>query len=153
MSPRPRAVLIALLAATLMTACQPTVSRHGYRLDQSAISRVVPGVTSREEVYRLLGSPSTVATFDNSRWYYVSQTTEQKTWYQRRITAQDVVAIDFDDQGIVREIGVADLTMAQAVQPDPETTRTLGNELTVFQQVIGNIGRFNPGQNPPGPRR
>jgi hypothetical protein len=35
------------------------------------------------------------------------------------------------------------LEMAQAVNPDPNKTRTMGNELSVVQQFVGNIGRFN----------
>ena len=35
------------------------------------------------------------------------------------------------------------LEMAQAIEPDPNKTRTLGNELGAIQQILGNIGRFN----------
>ena len=47
--------------------------------------------------------------------------------------------------------------MAQNVEPDPNRTPTLGNELTAIQQFLGNIGRFNtspevrPGPAPGGP--
>jgi len=30
-----------------------------------------------------------------------------------------------------------------AVEPSPDSTLTLGNELTLIQQLLGNIGRFN----------
>jgi hypothetical protein len=35
------------------------------------------------------------------------------------------------------------LEQAYAIEPDPNETRTLGNELTVVQQLLGNLGRFN----------
>jgi hypothetical protein len=35
------------------------------------------------------------------------------------------------------------LELAQAIVPDPNKTRTLGNELGAIQQILGNIGRFN----------
>ena len=96
-----------------------------------------------EEVSRLLGSPSTVGTFDQERWFYVSQRNEVMSFYKADITKQDVVAIDFDGSGVVSDVHTHGLELAQAVQPDPNKTRTLGNELTFVQQVLGNIGRFN----------
>jgi outer membrane protein assembly factor BamE (lipoprotein component of BamABCDE complex) len=138
---RTAALLCALLAGA--AACAPTVSNHGHRMDMSLVDQIRPGVTSREEVARLLGSPSAVGTFDDQSWYYVAQRTERVTFYQENVAAQDVVRIDFDEQGMVKDVSRRGLEMARAVDPAPETTRTLGNELTIVQQFVGNIGRFN----------
>lgn len=124
-------------------ACAPTVTTHGHRLDADALASIRPGTTSREEVARILGSPSSTATFDGASWFYVSQRTETRSFYQSGVVEQDVVRIDFDANGIVSNISRRDLAQAQEVDPDPNTTRTLGNELTVLQQFVGNIGRFN----------
>ena len=140
----PARPLIALFSGlALAVACTPTVSTHGHTISADDLARIRPGITSREEVERLLGSPSTVGTFDRERWFYISQRNEVVSFYQAEITAQDVVRIDFDDNGIVSDIRAHGLELAQAVEPDPNQTRTLGNELTVVQQLLGNIGRFN----------
>lgn len=135
-----------LLAAA--SACSPTVTQYGHRLDNARLERIKPGVTSREEVARLLGSPSATGTFESRQWYYISQRTEQRSFYQQDLVAQDVVAITFDERGIVQRIDQRDLQQAQAVTPDPEKTRTLGNELTILEQFVGNVGRFNPDTTP-----
>ena len=151
-------VALALAAAALASAgCTPTVTTHGHAVSPSTLSSIQPGVTSREEVTRLLGSPSTVGTFDTERWYYVSQRNEVVSFYQADVTAQDVVEVDFDANGIVKDVRTHGLEMAQNVEPDPNRTPTLGNELTAIQQFLGNIGRFNsspevrPGPAPGGP--
>jgi outer membrane protein assembly factor BamE (lipoprotein component of BamABCDE complex) len=144
-------LMTAAALAMLVAACSPMVAKHGHRLEASDLERVRPGVTSREEVQRLLGSPSAVATFDANRWYYISQRTEQLTFYQKDIVAQDVVAITFDERGIVSDVETRDIQQANAVTPDPDKTRTLGNELTVVEQLIGNIGRFNSASGSGGP--
>lgn len=154
--PRTWRMTAAILAALLATAaCQPTVATHGHQIDPSQLAQIQPGTTSREEVARLLGSPSTVGTFDKESWFYVSQRSEMMSFYQADITQQDVVRVDFDANGIVTNVGSHGLEMAQAVNPDPNRTRTLGNELTVVQQFIGNIGRFNstPELRPEAPGR
>lgn len=149
----------AVAAATLlaMAACSPIVSTHGHALNPDELTRIKPGVTSREEVARLLGSPSTVGTFEQERWFYISQRNEVLSFYQADVTQQDVIRIDFDANGIVTDVNTHGLELAQAIEPDPNQTRTLGNELTVVQQFLGNIGRFNTSpetapQAPPGGR-
>jgi outer membrane protein assembly factor BamE (lipoprotein component of BamABCDE complex) len=138
-----RRLMAATAALCLTAACTPTVNTHGHRVDADRLAQIQPGVSSREEVTRLLGSPSTIGTFDQESWFYVSQRSEVMSFYQADITAQDVVRIDFDANGIVKDVGTHGLEMAQAVNPDPNKTRTMGNELSLVQQFVGNIGRFN----------
>jgi len=139
-STRPVLAIIFLIG---LAACTANVSTHGHVLNPDDLAQIQPGVTSREEVAHLLGSPSTVGTFDQERWFYISQRNEVMSFYKADITKQDVVAIDFDGNGVVSDVHTHGLEMAQAIQPDPNKTRTLGNELTFVQQVLGNIGRFN----------
>jgi outer membrane protein assembly factor BamE (lipoprotein component of BamABCDE complex) len=150
--------VLLVATATLQVACTPNVSTHGHALSPSDLEQIRPGTTSREEVARILGSPSTIGTFDKERWFYVSQRNEVMSFYKADVTAQDVVRIDFDANGIVSDVHMHGLEMAQAVEPDPNKTRTLGNELGAIQQILGNIGRFNtspetrPTATPPGGR-
>jgi outer membrane protein assembly factor BamE (lipoprotein component of BamABCDE complex) len=147
------ASLAGAIALAQLAACSPTVVNHGYRLDPEVVAQITPGVTSREQVLRQLGSPSSIGTFDYERWYYISQRTEQMSFYQTEVTAQDVVTIDFDERGIVRDVNQRDLEQAIAVAPSPDKTRTMGNEPTLLQQFLGNVGRFNTDRDPLGRRR
>jgi len=131
-----------LLLSLGLLACSPQVVQHGHTIEPANLARISPGQTSREEVARLLGSPSTIATFDEERWYYVSQRREIRSFYQNDITNQDVVTIVFDDRGVVTEVAQLDLDQAVDVEPSKDVTRTLGNELTIVEQLLGNIGRF-----------
>lgn len=144
---RHRRTFSAMTLALAMSACTATVSTHGHPLDPEQLAQVKPGVTSREEVARLLGSPSTVGTFEQERWFYVSQRSEVMSFYKADVTQQDVVRIDFDANGIVSDVHTHGLELAQAVEPDPNQTRTMGNELTALRQILGNIGRFNTDPN------
>ena len=91
-----------------------------------------------------MGSPSSMGAFSDSRWYYISQRTEQKTFYQQNLVSQNVVEVTFDDKGIVKQITKHDLQEAENVQPSPDTTPAAGSDLTVLQEFFGNLGRFNP---------
>ncbi|MGH6919191.1 MAG: outer membrane protein assembly factor BamE [Geminicoccaceae bacterium] len=135
---------LAVIAALGLTACAANISTHGHRLDAAALAQVEPGQSSQGDVIQLLGSPSSLATFDDRTWYYVSQRTESHSFYYETVVSQDVVAIVFDDQGTVSHIDRHDLNGAREIDLVDRETPTAGNELTVLEQFLGNIGRFNP---------
>ncbi len=141
----------SLALALLLGACVPTVQQYGQRIDPEVVARIRPGVTSKEEVFRLMGSPSATATFDDRRWYYVTQTVEKRSFYQEELTDQRVLILVFDDRGIVQRVEERGLERARAIEPVADATPTMGNELTLFEQLIGNIGRFS--RSPENARR
>jgi outer membrane protein assembly factor BamE (lipoprotein component of BamABCDE complex) len=146
----------ALLALALAGCSIPAVPR-GNLPTADELSQIKPGVTDKATVTRILGSPSTVAAFDNSTWYYISQRTKEVAFLKPEIVAQKVVAIDFDKKGTVRDIRHLGMKNRIAVVPDPHFTPAPGREFTFLQQLIGNFGRFSsaetttPGGGPGGP--
>jgi outer membrane protein assembly factor BamE (lipoprotein component of BamABCDE complex) len=147
------AVMGAAVAAIALTSgCAPSVQTHGHRLDEAAIAQIQPGRTTRDEVARLLGSPSSLATFDDSSWYYVSQRTEVLSFYQSDVVQQDVVTISFDPQGVVSAIDRRGLDDARTVRIVQRETPTTGTEMSMLEQFVGNLGRFNlPRDTSPAP--
>jgi outer membrane protein assembly factor BamE (lipoprotein component of BamABCDE complex) len=132
-----------LSCAAALPACQQAVVTRGHQLDARRVETIVPGVTTKREVERVMGSPSAVATFDDRNWYYISQRYERANFFADSLTAQDVVAVRFDDKGVVVAVDQHGLDAAQAVEPDPDVTPTTGNDRSLVQEFIGNIGRFN----------
>ena len=143
-TPRPGRWITSLAVLLgVATACSPTISTHGHRLDDEVLAQIEPGRTSRDQVASLLGSPSSRSTFDDESWYYVSQRTERKSFYQENVVDQQVVTITFDPAGVVEAVDRVALADARNIEPVARTTPTEGNELSVLEQFIGNIGRFN----------
>jgi outer membrane protein assembly factor BamE (lipoprotein component of BamABCDE complex) len=135
---------LPVLAALAPAACAPEISTHGYRLDKGSLARLEPGRTTRDQTLQLLGSPSSVATFDDHVWYYVTQRIERRSFYQEKVVEQRVVTVTFDDSDRISSIDQHDLSDAREVELVSRETPTSGNELSIFEQFIGNIGRFNP---------
>ncbi len=127
-----------------LIGCAPTTITHGYQFDKARLAQIQPGRSSREDVQQILGSPTLKATFDDNTWYYSNQTFKRASFYQNEVIGQEVVQITFDDLGIVANIERHGLQEAREVDPVDRETPTSGNELTMFEQFIGNIGRFNP---------
>ncbi|MEM8950286.1 MAG: outer membrane protein assembly factor BamE [Pseudomonadota bacterium] len=140
-------LMIALLAAPVLSGCTPTVENHGYSLDEAQIGKIRPGSSSRQEVLQLMGSPSALSAFDDSAWYYVSQRTEKRSFYQKNVVDQEVVTVTFDEQGRVAAIDRHGLDQVASIDPVDRVTPTAGASPSILKQLIGNIGRFSTGND------
>ena len=59
------------------------------------------------------------------------------------LMALAAVAIDFDSAGRVSDVRRYGLDDGREIQPVDRATPTKGREVTLLQQLFGNIGRFN----------
>lgn len=135
-----------LLSATLLAAaCSPIVDQRGYVATPGTLEKLQPGQQTRDDVLKLLGSPSTTATFNNETWYYISQRFETVAFLSPETVDQSVVELKFDQDGVLRNVKNYTLKDGQVVNMVDRTTPTAGKELTILDQIIGNIGRYGGG--------
>ncbi len=133
-----------LLAATigLAAACTPIQEHHGYVPDDATIEEIQVGVHDHSSVSQLFGAPITIANFDGETWFYMRRHTEQIAFFSPEVKAQDVLAVKFDNRGIVADIRRYSVEDGQVVEFEEAETPTRGKELTFIQQLFGNLGRF-----------
>ena len=136
-----RALLGCALAAALLAGCTAQVHQQGHVRDPEALAEIKPGVQTREEVARLLGTPSAVGTFDDTHWYYISRRSETTAFYAPELVDQAVTVIAFDENGVVAEISSLSLAEARAIELEEAETPTRGRDLGLLEQFFGNIGR------------
>ena len=132
----------ASLGASLLSGCSPIVDARGNLPDPDAVLQVQPGIDDRGQVTKLLGSPSSLATFNDKTWYYISKKTSRIAFWSPDVLDQEVLMIKFDDTGVVSDMKVYGLENGHDITPDPNITPTYGRELTIIQQLLGNLGRF-----------
>ena len=70
-------------------------------------------------------------------------------FFSPTVLDQQVFIVDFDDKGVVKDIGHKTLADAEHITPAPGATPSPGRELSFMEQLIGNIGRFG-GSSTPG---
>ncbi len=138
-----RQVLLAGVLALALGACAQSVQVRGNLPDAEAISKISPGVHSRIDIESLLGSPSAVSTFEDSKWYYIGQKTTQFAFFEREVLERKVLVVSFDKAGLVAETTAYGLEDGKIIDPVGRVTPTEGRELSVLQQLFGNIGRFS----------
>ncbi|MEX2618115.1 MAG: outer membrane protein assembly factor BamE [Alphaproteobacteria bacterium] len=142
-----KALIALVLVATALSACAPRVAVRGNLPRAEQLEKIVVGEQTREDVLEILGSPSTLGVFDDKIWYYISRKTEKLAFFDEEVVDQQVVAIYFDDQNTVQAIQQYDRDDLREIDMVERETPTSGNELSIIEQFLGNIGRF--GRTPP----
>lgn len=133
----------ALLAATAAAGCSPTVATRGNLTDPELVAELQPGQSRRDDVAAVLGTPTSVGTFDPNVWYYIGQKTEKTAFFEPEVTERRVVIAHFDDAGILRQIKTLDKSNGQDIDLVERTTPTSGREMGFLEQMMGNVGRFS----------
>lgn len=148
----PTLTLAVLLAALPLGACGDTsgflsypIQARGNRIDPDQLAQLVPGTSTRNDVLALVGSPTARATFDDNTWLYISEMTKPVIGATNAVRDQQVVSLSFDQQGVLRKLERKGAEDAVAVDVASRATPTPGNDSSFLQQLLGNVGRFNPG--------
>jgi len=124
-------------------SCQDRISTHGYVPDPEALARIEPGVHNRLEVAQFLGTPSTTAMFGEETWLYITEKRKEFAFFKPEIIEQQVVAISFNDAGVVDTLDEYLLADGLLIDPVSRTTPTYGKQIGLLEQFLGNVGRFN----------
>jgi outer membrane protein assembly factor BamE (lipoprotein component of BamABCDE complex) len=136
-----------LISCLLLSSCgwlMPAPQLRGNKVDSESIKELVPGTSTKADVTAVIGSPTARDTFDDNTWLYISELTQPRIGRVLGELNQNVVVLNFDDKGVLKSIGKLDKDAALPSPMIARTTASPGTEASFLQQLLGNIGRFNP---------
>ena len=133
----------AVLSLALLGGCETVTDIRGFIPDDESLSKVQVGLQNKRDVADLLGTPSTVAPFGEETWLYISRTTRTTAFFEPKTVSQNVVAVVFDDKGLVADVRRLELADGKVIRHVARVTPSPGKELSFLEQLIGNVGRFN----------
>ena len=136
-----KTIVFTILLCT--AACQPRITTHGFMPRNDLIEKLQPGHQDKLQVANILGTPTVIATFDENIWYYITQTTENQSFFKPKLVDQQILALKFDSTGTLSSLATRNIVDAKHIEPNPGKTPTAGRDISVFQQLFGNFGRFS----------
>lgn len=139
--------LLSLLVMSFLAtaACEPIVDQRGHVMEEEKLANITPGVSRMNDVYAILGAPSSASDFGEPRWYYIATTKETSGFFKPEIVGQKVTQIVFDESGTVKSIETPNEVDLAKLETIAEETPTEGHSLGFFEQMLSNMGRFNGG--------
>ncbi|MCK5778443.1 MAG: outer membrane protein assembly factor BamE [Rhodospirillales bacterium] len=136
-------IAAAVLAGAVgLASCAPRVAQRGVMPDIDAIAAIQPNKTTKDEVERSLGSPSSINMYGKETWLYVGEVTETVAFLERDVSERSVLLVTFDKDGVVTDVEAHGLDVARDIEPVERKTPTVGKQMTVIEQLVGNFNRF-----------
>ena len=139
-------VLIAATVAVIAVGCAVTETRRGHLLPEEIATELSAANVSQQRVVELLGTPSTVSAFDRSRWYYIGEVQQHQAFFRPDVVARDVLILDFDPTLQLARVATLSEKDGREITLVSRETPTEGNSITILEQLLGNLGRFNEAQ-------
>lgn len=139
-------LLLVGLVACLMAACTPQINHRGYYPKAGAFAQIQEGM-SKTEVEGVLGSPSTTASinFQGDSYYYITSTTESKSFLTPVETSREVIAVRFTKNDQVASTAQYGLQDGRVININANRTPVVGSELTLLQELLHGLTSVAPG--------
>ncbi|SNX67582.1 Beta-barrel assembly machine subunit BamE [Cereibacter ovatus] len=136
-----RAALVVALSAGV-AACQPIYRNHGYVPTDQDLAQVQVGRDTRETVATAVGRPTAAGLLNDEGWYYVQSRVRHYGAKEPQEVERQVVAISFDQNGVVRNVERFGLEQGRIVPLSRRVTESNIRGTSFLRQLFGNIGLF-----------
>lgn len=133
-----KAIITALIATTMLTACAKNYYEQGYKIKQEQVDKLKVNQHTKLDVQRLLGSPSFSSSFSDDTWVYLSTTRYNKPLDQNILDKREMIVLNFENNRLT-SISQKNEKDGAEVKPAKEITKTQGRQLNVVEQLFQNI--------------
>ena len=101
-----KSLYIIFLALTVSNCSfEPVVKHHGVPYLEKKQSSLIINKSNKNDIKKILGSPSTTSKFDNDVWIYIERKQTQsrlKNLGKMKIFKNDVLVLEINDYGILK---------------------------------------------------
>ena len=136
---------VAIAAIAVLSACVAQTRNHGYVPSEAELSQISVGQDTMQTVGEAVGRPSAEGLLDATGWYYVRSQFKTLGAFAPKEVDRQVVAISFDDKGVVSNIERFGLEGGRVVALSRRVTTSNTRGVTFLQQLFGNLGRIDTG--------
>jgi outer membrane protein assembly factor BamE (lipoprotein component of BamABCDE complex) len=145
-SVKAKKTLVVSACIVVLSGCSSTYKFHGYAPSEDELADVIVGADTRETVEEIIGKPSSSGLLEDGSWYYVATKVEHRTYKAPKAVERELVAVSFDDAGVVSNIERFGLEDGRVITLSRRVTDLPVKGPSVLSQIIGNIGNFDISQ-------
>ena len=122
-----RKLFIFFIIPLFFSACtlKKVEKHHGVRFLNKKQEKLTVNQSNKNDILKLLGSPSTKSTFDNDLWIYIERITDNSSiakFGNEKIIVNNVLLLDINSMGLLEKKEFLDLTNMQDLKFVEQTT-------------------------------
>jgi len=130
--------IAVLFALSVLASCSPMFSYHGFVPTERDLDEIQVGLDTRTTVASIIGKPGASGLLEESGWYYVRSEFEHAPIRGPKEVDRQVVAISFDDTGVVSNIERFGLERGQVVVLQRRVTDSNIEGVSFLGQLFGS---------------
>ena len=101
-------LLYIIFISLIVTNCsfKPVVNHHGVPFLEKKQASLIVNKSNKNDIKKILGSPSTKSKFDNDIWIYIERKQTQsklKNLGKMKIFKNDVLVLEINDYGVLKK--------------------------------------------------
>ena len=135
-----KVTLLLLNFLFVIYSCSPINKQHGYLLEDvinssDEMSQFSIGITSENEIFSALGSPSVEIKDINNIWIYLISLKEKNVFEDDNIIYQSIFRFEFDNNGILISKDFLTEDNFAKINFSENKTRVITNDYSVTDQI------------------
>ena len=137
-------IIIFFILSLFISACtlKKVEKHHGVHFLDKKQEKLIINKSNKNDILRLLGSPSTKSTFDNDLWIYIERKTDNSSltkFGNERIIVNNVLLLEIDNMGLLEKKEFLDLTKMQELKFTEQTTENQYKKKTFIYDFLSSM--------------
>ena len=139
-----RKLFIFFIIPLFFSACtlKKVERHHGVHFLDKKQEKLTVNQSNRNDILKLLGSPSTKSTFDNDLWIYIERKADNSSLIKfgtERIIVNNVLLLEINNMGLLEKKEFLDLTNMQELKFTEQTTGNQYNKKTLVYELLSSL--------------
>ena len=137
-------LFIFFIISQFISACtfKKVEMHHGVHFLNKKQEKLTVNQSNKNDIIKLLGSPSTKSTFDNDLWIYIERKTDNSSltrFGNETILVNNVLLLEINKMGLLANKELLDLTNMQELKFDKQTTDNQYKKNTFLYDFLSSM--------------
>ena len=137
-------LFIFIIISLFISACtlKKVERHHGAHFLNKKQEKLTISRSNKNDILKLLGSPSTKSTFDNDLWIYIERKIDNSSLVRfgsEKIIVNNVLILEIDKMGLLKKKEFLDLTNMQDYKFTEQTTENQYNKRSFVYEFLSSM--------------
>ena len=120
-------LFLIILISLFFLSCtlKKSINHHGVHFLKKKQDKLLINISNKNDIIKLLGSPSTKSTFNNDLWIYIERKVDNSTltkWGKKKLIVNNVLLLEISSTGLLENKELLDLNNMQDFKFTKQTT-------------------------------
>ena len=137
-------ILYIIIFSLIVTNCsfKKVVNHHGVSFLEKKEKKLFVNKTNKNDIIKILGSPSTISKFDNNIWIYIERKqtqSELKNFGKMKIYENNVLVLEVSDYGLLKDKKLYNIDEMENINLSTATTKSTYKKDTFIYDFMSSL--------------